>query len=52
MDSLWPIMMLVLCGFFIGGVISFAKAKIIVLAVACGIAAVMCGVAAVLWWGV
>jgi len=52
MASLWPIMMLVLSGFFIGGVYSAVKAKIPLMAVIAGIAAIMCGVAAVLWWDV
>jgi len=45
-------MMLVLCGFFIGGVVSAVKGKIPVLAVISGIAAIMCGAAAILWWDV
>lgn len=52
MASVWPIMMLVLCGFFIGGVVSAVKAKIPLLAIFSGVAAILCGVAAVLWWDV
>ncbi len=52
MASVWPIMMLALCGFFIGGVVSAYKAKIPLLAVLAGIAAILCFVAAVVWWDV
>lgn len=52
MATWWPIIMLVLGGFFVGGVVSFARQKIVIMAVGCGIAAIMCFVAAYVWWGV
>ncbi|MGA9147347.1 MAG: hypothetical protein WBZ04_07315 [Candidatus Nanopelagicales bacterium] len=50
MTSWWPIVMLGLTGFFIGGVIAFTRAKIPVLAIGMGIAAVLSGAAAWAWW--
>lgn len=50
MTTWWPIIMLALMGFFIGGVIAFIRAKIPVLAIGMAIAAVLCGFAAWAWW--
>lgn len=51
MTSWWPIIMLGLTGFFIGGVIAFIRAKIPVLAIGMGIAALLSASAAWAWWG-
>lgn len=50
MNSFWPIMMLALTGFFIGGVIAFTRAKIPVLAIGMAVAAILSATAAILWW--
>ncbi len=50
MGSWWPFILLVLAGFFIGGVISFARTKRWFGVVVLGIGAVLCIVGAALWW--
>lgn len=51
MESWWPIAMLALAGFFLGGTISFIKSKTWVFAIGCGVATVLCLVASIVWWG-
>ncbi len=50
MASWVPIMMLVLAGFFVGGLISFVRSKSTVGSIISGIAAILCGFAAYSWW--
>lgn len=50
MGSWTPFVMLILAGFFAGGVISFAKSKRYYLAGALGVATVLSLIAAVMWW--
>lgn len=51
MSGSWvPFGMLILAGFFVGGVISFARSRRVFPAVALGIAAVLSLVAAWVWW--
>lgn len=50
MTSWWPIIMLGLTGFFIGGVIAFIRAKIPILAIGMGVAALLSLTAAWAWW--
>lgn len=45
-----PILLLALTGFFIGGVISFAKNKLMLPAVVMAIAALLAGAGAFAWW--
>ena len=48
--SWWSLVLLALAGFFLGGVISFARARRVPLAIAMGVAALLCVVGAVAWW--
>lgn len=50
MASWVPFLMLVLAGFFAGGVISFAKTKRWPLVAVLAVAAVLSVVAAIVWW--
>lgn len=51
MSGSWvPFVLLILAGFFIGGIYSFAKTKRWVLVVGMSVATVMCLVGAIAWW--
>lgn len=50
MTSWWPIVLLALAGFFIGGVYSFAKTKRWFATGVMAMAAALCLVGAALWW--
>lgn len=50
MDSWWSLVLLALAGFFLGGVISFARTKRVLPAIALGIAALLSVMGAVAWW--
>ena len=51
MSGSWlPFVLLILAGFFIGGIYSFARTKRWVLVVGMSVAAVLCLVGAIAWW--
>ncbi len=45
-----PFALLLLAGFFVGGLISFARTRRPILVVAMAVATVLCLVGAVMWW--